>query len=277
MGFPHHGAAKRRVVMVDISENVAPVCATLTTAYVELKDIDIEKEIWCPEKEKSVIATQTSSYSPPPTKLTTNKVVKTESSSNLSINSVLSGITSCVDIFTKSVDFIAKYSGVDVKRVDKSILYKPEGFDLTLDNLDDHYEAGDEFRSPANKLYSKILWTDSIFPCGGFGFYIEAITRARPKNTDNIPDGYYIPRLSLVPATRYNYPLCQLSADLEFVKPQWQKRPDGLIKTSVHFDVVVRLVKMGIFDWRSRIKFSLDSDSIEVKLLSDSIASPFAC
>ncbi len=90
-----------------------------------------------------------------------------------------------------------------------------------------------------------------------------------------MPDGYYVPKIKFIPVSKWAIRGCKLTADMIVYEPKWSTRSDGLKRAEIRFDVDVHLIKLGVFNWKSRIKFSLFSDSADVKLLSDPLPTPF--
>ena len=180
-----------------------------------------------------------------------------------------SSITDLAPIIGAELKILNLFSGIEAEPQEVKILDK-------ADNNPANY-IGQSFRSPEDtkKDYKKLLWTDSLWPCGGLTFFFDVVSCARPKNRDKVADGFYIPKLKFVPVSKWAIPGCKLTADLVIYDPIWSKNANGQSVATVVFDVDVHLIKLKIFDWKSRIRFSLASDSTEIKLLNDPLPTPF--
>lgn len=185
-------------------------------------------------------------------------------------NNVVASTESLADvipIIETELKILKLFSGIEAEEKEIKILHKN-------DDNENNY-TGREFRSPDKREYKKLLWTDSLWPCGGITFYFDVISQARPNDKVSVPDGYYIPKLKFIPVSKWAIPGCKLTADMIVYEPEWSMGADGVKRANVTFDVDVHLIKLAVFNWKSRIKFSIASDSTEIKLLSDPLPTPF--
>lgn len=178
------------------------------------------------------------------------------------------GVADIVQIGATTLELIGKWSQSDAKPISFTCL--PEA-----DRTHLNYQ-GETFRAPKKRNYSKLFWTDSLWPCGHLTFHFDITSRARPKNTDKVPDGYYIPDITVVPHTRYAYPACALKVGIYRSHPTRIETEDGLPASRVKLLVDAHLVKLGIFDWKSLMLFEIDGDKIaDPKVLQDPLPTPF--
>jgi len=171
------------------------------------------------------------------------------------------------DVGLKAVELVIANSEIvaDPKSIHVLPLKDPDGLNY----------MGETFRAPAKGTYKKLFWTDSLWPCGNFTFYFNITSRAHPVDPSVVPDGYYISNISIVPVSAWAYPLCKLSANLLSSKPVRSETANGLAIANIDLIVDLHLIKVGIFDWKSKIKFKLAGDKCELKLIDDPLPSPF--
>jgi hypothetical protein len=165
------------------------------------------------------------------------------------------------------LEILDLFSGIEAEEKEVKFLHEE-------DTEKSHY-SGKHFRAPESGEFKKLLWTDSLWPCGGLTFFFDVVSCARPMDKNAIPDAYYVPSVNFVPVSRWAIPGCKLTADLVAYKPRWSVGEDGLKRAEITLDVDVHLIKLAVFDWKSRIRFSLSSDSTELNLVNDPIPTPF--
>lgn len=134
---------------------------------------------------------------------------------------------------------------------------------LPLKDPDGLNYMGESFRSPAKGNYRKLFWTVSLYPCGYFEFYFDVTSKARPKNSE-IPDGYYIPNITVVPAKAWAWLMCSLDVKVHCSNPVRSETPEGLVVANMDMIVSMSLTKLGIIPWRSQMKFRVSGDKAEL-------------
>ncbi len=235
-------------------KDFVPTVATLTISDSD----DMESVEWDKKQKQNIIAINGADENGKASenlKSATPQKVKTMSAAVI------------VDVIKTELKILNIFSGIEANEKEIRILHEED------DNADNY--SGHKFRAPEKREYKKLLWTDSLWPCGGLTFYFDIISQARPNDTGKVTDGFYVPEIKFIPVTKWAIPGCKLTADMIVYDPDWTTGSDGLRRAVVTFDIDVHLIKLAVFNWKSRIRFSLSSDSTELKLLNDPLPSPF--
>jgi len=134
---------------------------------------------------------------------------------------------------------------------------------LPLEDRDGLHYKGERFRSPQKGNYRKLFWTDSLYPCGYFEFYIKGVSRARPTNP-KIADGYYIPDITIIPAKAWTWLGCKLTVKAHCSNPVRSETPEGLVVANMDILISMELLKLMLFPWRSKLQFRISGDKTEL-------------